>query len=170
MKWWMKLVGWVVFVIYILLLTKFILFKYPYSYSSILNNFIGNNPYFSWYNHNFIPFKTITEYLKLSNEISLSIRFDNLFGNLIGFLPFGFLMPLLFQRFYRLKKVTTATFTLSLFYELCQLFFSMGNFDVDDLLLNTFGGIIGYWIFMLSYFIFQKHRTVRNKHLLFFNK
>jgi glycopeptide antibiotics resistance protein len=45
--------------------------------------------------------------------------------------------------------VTIASFCLSLTFELLQLFFRLGSFDVDDLLLNTAGGMIGYLPFKL---------------------
>jgi glycopeptide antibiotics resistance protein len=44
-----------------------------------------------------------------------------------------------------LSRVTLATFFLSLTFELIQLIFEFGSFDVDDLILNTIGGIIGYF-------------------------
>ncbi|MFL6557453.1 MAG: VanZ family protein, partial [Bacillus sp. (in: firmicutes)] len=58
--------------------------------------------------------------------------------------PFGFIIPLLAKRFQKLSAVTLATFCLSLTFELLQLVFEFGSFDVDDLILNTSGGIIGY--------------------------
>ena len=36
------------------------------------------------------------------------------------------------------------SFELSLLVELLQLVFKVGSFDVDDLLLNTIGGLLGY--------------------------
>jgi glycopeptide antibiotics resistance protein len=73
------------------------------------------------------------------------IRIENLAGNIIGFSPFGIILPLLSKRFQKLSRVTLATFFLSLTFELIQLIFEFGSFDVDDLILNTIGGIIGYF-------------------------
>jgi glycopeptide antibiotics resistance protein len=77
-------------------------------------------------------------------KVNLSIRVENLAGNIIGFVPFGFILPLLTKRFLNLKAIFLATFCLSLSYEVLQLVFEFGSFDVDDLILNTFGGILGY--------------------------
>jgi glycopeptide antibiotics resistance protein len=52
-----------------------------------------------WGSHNFIPFKTIYYYLMSATDMSFSIRIANLTGNIIGFMPFGFLMPLLSRKF-----------------------------------------------------------------------
>lgn len=164
MKKWMKVVCWVIFTVYLLLLTKFILFKYYHSFSDAIGHIIMTDFHIYWSNHNFIPLKTITEYLMLSNDISLSVRFENLLGNIYGFIPFGFLLPILIPRFSRFLTVTIATFCLSLFYELGQLIFTLGNFDVDDLFLNTLGGMIGYGLVRFFWFLFK------NKFLLFFDK
>ena len=99
-----------------------------------------------WGNNNFIPFKTIYQYLFSATNLSFSIRIQNLAGNIIGFIPFGFLMPLLSRKFLNLKVITLTTFCLSLVYELTQLVFRFGSFDVDDLILNTLGGVVGYLI------------------------
>lgn len=73
----------------------------------------------------------------------------NLFGNLIGFVPFGMLFPLLFRRMRHLILTTLAGFGLSLLYEYIQVKTGLGFFDVDDLLLNTAGALAGYILFWL---------------------
>ena len=128
---------------YLLILSKLILFKYL-SIPDIISHFTFSNDGYYWNSHNFIPFKTITYYLFLANDINLNIRVENLAGNIIGFIPFGFILPLLSNKFHSLKKIMIATFCLSLTFELLQLIFKFGSFDVDDLILNTLGGIIGY--------------------------
>ncbi|WP_260440996.1 VanZ family protein [Parageobacillus thermoglucosidasius] len=49
-----------------------------------------------------------------------------------------------------------AACSLSLTYEMIQLLFGLGSFDVDDLILNTLGGILGYvpakWIHRMIYY------------------
>ena len=69
--------------------------------------------------------------------------------NIILLIPFGCYLKYYFN--YSFKKTTFYSFCYSLFFELTQLtglYFiyprSYRVFDVDDLLLNTFGGIIGY--------------------------
>ncbi|WP_370873438.1 VanZ family protein [Peribacillus cavernae] len=46
------------------------------------------------------------------------------------------------------KTITLLTFTVSLSAECIQFYFQIGGFNVDDILLNTLGGL-GYWVFML---------------------
>lgn len=81
----------------------------------------------------------------------------NLLGNILIFIPFGFFLPM-----GSTKKsfVLTALFSffLSLGIETFQLLTKIGSFDVDDLLLNTLGGIIGYLLYrILSYFRRRSH-------------
>ena len=68
-------------------------------------------------------------------------------GNIIMFIPIGLFAGLLADKpaWY---KSTLFAFFLSLFIEVFQLFVSRGT-DIDDLILNTIGGLIGHWSFML---------------------
>jgi glycopeptide antibiotics resistance protein len=47
------------------------------------------------------------------------------------------------------KKIMTVVFVTSLLLELIQLVLALGNFDVDDLLLNSIGGIAGYGVYLV---------------------
>ncbi|WP_422121635.1 VanZ family protein [Peribacillus frigoritolerans] len=96
-----------------------------------------------WGSHNFIPFKTIAHYLFLA-DVNPSILIENIAGNIIGFVPFGLMLPLLSKRFSQLKSILIATFCLSFTYVILQLLFELGSFDTDDLIRNTLGGVIGY--------------------------
>jgi glycopeptide antibiotics resistance protein len=79
-------------------------------------------------------------------------------------MPFGFILPLLARKFQKLSTVTWATFCLSLTFELLQLIFEFGSFDVDDLILNTAGGILGYFpIKLIFLFSHLKKRILRGK-------
>lgn len=68
-------------------------------------------------------------------------------GNIVMFLPIGFFAGLLMDKSTWYKS-TLSAFFLSLFIEIFQLFVSRGT-DVDDLILNTIGGLIGHWLFLL---------------------
>lgn len=68
-------------------------------------------------------------------------------GNILMFMPIGFFASLLSDR-PRWWKGTLWTFVLSLFIETAQLFVCRGT-DVDDLVLNTLGGLLGYGCFRL---------------------
>jgi len=136
-----KMTLFLILCLYLAILSKFILFKYI-PLSEIINHFNFTYDEYHWRSNNFVPFKTINFYLFLA-DINLYIRIENLAGNIIGFMPFGFILPLLAKKFQKLSAVTFTTFALSLTFELLQLVFEFGSFDVDDLILNTLGGILG---------------------------
>lgn len=71
----------------------------------------------------------------------------NFLGNIVMFVPIGFFASLLSDK-PRWWKGTLWTFALSLFIETAQLFVCRGT-DVDDLILNTLGGLLGYGLFLL---------------------
>ncbi|MEH7107720.1 VanZ family protein [Bacillus sp. JJ1764] len=150
---------WSMFLIlcmYLAILTKLILFKYI-PLSEIIHHFNFTYNEYHWRSNNFVPFKTIYFYLYLA-DVNVSIRMENLIGNVIGFVPFGFILPFLSKNFQKLSAVAVATFCLSLTYEMLQLIFEFGSFDVDDLILNTVGGILGYLPYKITnlFIHFQK--------------
>jgi glycopeptide antibiotics resistance protein len=151
MKLFLKTILFLLFCFYLFILTQKILFKYL-PLDAIINHFTFKGIGYRWRSINLIPFKTITFYLFA--DINLNIRIENLAGNIIGFMPFGFLLPVLSKRFFKFKTITLATFCLSLTYETIQLLFGFGSFDVDDLILNTLGGMLGYLSIKLIHLIF----------------
>ena len=106
--------------------------------------------------YNLVPFKTIKMYIIFADYFQFKIWFSNLFGNILAFMPFGFLLPIVFKRLRNLLIVTSLSFLFSLFVETMQLTFHVGGFDVDDILLNTIGGFFGYILFKLLYILFKK--------------
>lgn len=68
----------------------------------------------------------------------------NLLGNVIMFLPLGFLPPLLWKAFNKLWKTLLWGAGIIVCVELVQLFALVGNCDIDDLLLNLVGIAMGY--------------------------
>lgn len=137
----------VVFVLYAFILIKMILFKRPPSY--YYNHFIYNYDWgmirSNWRRANLVPFKTIM--LFINSNLAMRDIVGNLLGNILGFIPFGILVPMLFPIIATLKKLLQAAFVISLLFELLQLIFVLGSFDVDDLMLNTIGAAMGYYIY-----------------------
>lgn len=70
-------------------------------------------------------------------------------GNVGGFLPLGFLLPVCFPRFARARWSVAASAGCSLFIEAAQFLLATGVTDIDDLLFNTLGGICGYLLWRL---------------------
>jgi len=94
-------------------------------------------------------FKTIKHYIYIMPYVDKRIVLTNLLGNIMVFLPLGYLLPLLWKKFrHGLIIVMLSTF-LSMSIEIIQGYLRIGVLDIDDVLLNVLGGLIGYIIFVL---------------------
>ncbi|MGR8009914.1 VanZ family protein [Streptomyces hypolithicus] len=68
-------------------------------------------------------------------------------GNLLLGVPFGLLLPVLMPRSHRLLRVTALTVLVMVLVEMAQGAVVTGRaFDVDDVILNTTGALIGYFL------------------------
>lgn len=111
------------------------------------------------YHYNLVLFKEITRFIKYRHLLGWVGVFQNLLGNILIFLPFGMLVPILSKRYKGFWMVTLLSFELSLAVELIQLVTKVGSCDVDDMLLNTIGGMLGYACFALLRRRRRKHRA-----------
>ena len=94
-----------------------------------------------WYNLK--PFVYLFDYESLKEAII------NLVGNIAMFIPLGIIWPVCFKKLDTPLKVIGAGFGFSLLIEILQILFFDRNSDIDDLILNTAGFIIGYGIYIL---------------------
>lgn len=95
---------------------------------------------------NLTPFRTIRNYLKYGG--SADAIWVNIAGNIVMFVPWGFGLPLLWRRYQSFFKVALMSLALPFFIEFCQLFIGR-SVDVDDIILNFTGGMLGgllYWL------------------------
>lgn len=101
------------------------------------------------YRYNLKLFEEIKRFWIYRKEVGLLAMALNIFGNVVGFVPFGYILPVMNYRFQNVLLVTVNGFSLSLCVETVQLVFRVGCFDVDDLVLNTLGAFLGYVLFWL---------------------
>lgn len=102
---------------------------------------------------NFIPFKTIIFYINsiFDGSINLDIPIINLSANLLMFLPAGIYLPYYVKRIKSLKSCVAAMFIILIIIELIQFLTRRGSFDIDDLILNMLGVVIGYLIWKIKF-------------------
>jgi glycopeptide antibiotics resistance protein len=93
---------------------------------------------------NIIPLRTIIEY-STSGYNAIAIT-TNLLGNIAAFMPMGFLLPIVFSKLNRIRKVIYVSFISALLIELMQYILRVGASDIDDVILNVLGAVLGYWI------------------------
>ena len=92
---------------------------------------------------NGIPFVNIIDY-EIKREAWI-----NIIGNTALFIPTGIVLPILYKRLDTFPKVLLAGFGISFLIETIQLLFPGSVTDVDDLIMNTLGVVIGYGIYRL---------------------
>lgn len=117
----------------------------------------------SSYGYNVVLFKEIRRYLENWERIGLWTVWLNLGGNIIGFIPMGFLLPFINLKNRKFFRVFIICFLVTLAVELIQFIFRVGCFDVDDICLNLIGGIIGYLIFMTGSLYRRKKNDQKKK-------
>lgn len=80
--------------------------------------------------------------------------------NVVLFLPFGFFLALLYKKYNQRNRVVITAFFLSLSIELVQMF-GMGATDINDLITNTIGACLGY--FMYKLLLKSTHKEIYEK-------
>lgn len=110
------------------------------------------------YRINIVPFKTIREYIEMLfvSNVNKNIPLMNLLGNLFVFFPMGFLLPLL-KKIKNYKNFILSMIGILIFKELLQLICGKAVFDIDDIILNIIGAIIGFSIWNAA--VFRKKRV-----------
>ncbi len=131
-----RIFGKILFVLYIVFIIYFLIFS----------DWYGRTGEMQEYRYNLVLFREIRRFWNYRDQVGLFAMFTNLFGNVIIFMPFGFFMPMA-SKYRSCFSAVFYSFGLSLCVETFQLLTKVGSFDVDDLLLNTVGGLAGYVIF-----------------------
>ncbi len=122
--------------IYVLFLSRGVRTHYPYA------------QYFQQFT-NFIPFKTIVEYIQRYQNGFRNISILNLLGNFVLFLPMGIFCTCLFPKLDRFWKVVLCVLGMVFLVEVAQGLLRVGSIDIDDVIFNLGGAMLGYGIFKL---------------------
>lgn len=112
------------------------------------------------WNNNFIPFMWIFDILSTHN---MSFIIKQIIGNILLFIPMGFFIALTWKNKNHFKKYLLIGFLCSVFIESLQytisflLGFNYRITDIDDVLLNTLGFVVGLFLYRLFYWsVIQK--------------
>lgn len=137
----------IIFIIYSVLIFIFVTVKFTGSIDAIVLRFnsIKRRREYGIATYNIIPFHAIKGQLKY---IKTNWGIKNFFGNITVFIPLGFLLPITFNKLNKWWKVFIAAFIYIALIECFQYVTMLGIFDVDDIILNFFGSIIGFIIYL----------------------
>lgn len=96
---------------------------------------------------NLIPFRTLRLFgslLDSGRPEYVRAAVINLGGNVLMFVPLGFLLPRVCEKVNTLARVLLTTAALITLVEIAQLLALVGSCDIDDLILNVAGAALGY--------------------------
>ena len=151
----LHILSWMGFIIYLFMMVYFLFFSEQ----------LGRTPSRT-YHYNLVPLAEIKRYLNYIDTIGFLYVMLNLAGNVICFMPLGFVLPILSNHRWGFFRITLISALASLCVELVQLVSKLGSCDVDDIILNICGGMIGYAGFCIckkAYHIYAKHRKKQHK-------
>ncbi|WP_024833464.1 VanZ family protein [Ruminiclostridium josui] len=109
----------------------------------------------SFLKNNYIPFKDIIGIIKTQNKTTI---LKQLFGNILLMVPLGCFVPVIFQKYDNFKRAITIGILSSVTIEFLQFLISFiigityRITDIDDVILNTIGFTLGYFLFKKSVF------------------
>ncbi len=108
---------------------------------------------------NLIPFYTIAEFLSGTGSVSTAL--NNILGNVIVFVPYG-----LYVQVIRKDKRFGLSFLqmaiTSVMIEIIQFIFNLGAADIDDVILNCLGGLIGIALYKLLIKMVKEEDKAKN--------
>ncbi len=76
-------------------------------------------------------------------------------GNVVVLAPFGFLLVIQYQKL-KVGSVLLIGLVIGIILELLQVIFKSGILDIDDIILNSLGVVIGYLLFVFLKNVFKK--------------
>lgn len=136
------------FFIYLILLIKVTLFPIPID-KILIKSMLETD---TAAKTNLIPFATMYKTFDYNN---MDLWIKQIGGNILLLMPLGFYAPLLWNQVKKFKNIIILGFLASFTIEFVQTLISLiigvtyRSFDVDDLILNTVGAILGFGIIKL---------------------
>ena len=127
-----------IFFVYLIILIKLIVFKYPWQLLvERLGQWEKGSVLEGLSTANFVLGKSIRMYIRYFSKFPFWNGFANLIGNILVFMPFGILLPKAYPKCSRWWRIFYCVTGFVMCLELFQLFSSLGAFDVDDIFLNV---------------------------------
>lgn len=134
-------------IIYLVIMISFTFSNFRMSYKTLGDiNFVRE--------YNLVPFNSIKTLL--NTPLGLKVGLYNIVGNLLMLTPLAILLPLLNDKYYKNSYFIIRIILISLCIEILQYITNCGSFDIDDIILNSSGALIIYFIFKID----KIHRLV----------
>lgn len=134
-----RITAWVLFLIYMAGMVYF-LFG-----SDMLNRNVSSDIY----RYNLRPFKEIKRCFYCLRHNNVKYFILNFCMNIVAFIPFGTVLPIIREKSRKWYVLFFQSVVVIFCIELLQLLSKVGIFDVDDMLLNVTGSMLGYTVFVV---------------------
>ena len=144
--------GWVLFLLYLILLVYFLFFAEEFGRTTRPQD---------TYAYNLEPFKEIRRFWVYRDVVGLKSFLLNVIGNIVGFVPAGFFLPIVSRRSKKWYNTFLICFLFSLSVETVQLVFKVGSFD--DIMLNVTGAVLGYILYRIVQMVRSRHRVKKKR-------
>ncbi len=143
----------IIVIVYILMLSKILFFKFI----SPLELFSTNRE--TLRSLSLVPLDSIRLYMNGRNFAS-PLAVLNVIGNILIFIPLGtFLM--VYSKEKSVVYITVTTLLTSVAVEIIQYIFALGVTDIDDIILNTIGGLTGVFLYQILKIIFKSDKRIK---------
>ena len=139
--------GFFLFLLYLMALVYFLFFSEE----------LGRAAAGRTYSYNLKPFKEILRFWNNRESLGMLAVVLKLAGNVMAVMPFGAILPVLSRPARGAFQITMLSLEFSFLIECFQLMLRVGSFDVDDMILNTLGGFLGYLVFAVCDKMRRKH-------------
>lgn len=140
----------ILFIIYIAFLLFVIVLKFPTGLAKGTINIWLDGGTINRLSPQLIPFKTIIFYVRHVQAV-YDWFFKNLACNVIMFMPYGFLVPLISKKKINIgRKIIISGCIFSALIEVFQYITALGLCDIDDVILNTLGVLLGFGIYKIT--------------------
>lgn len=154
-----------VFIIYIIFIIDIIVFKFTGDYKQVIDRVRGIIEQRNEGNLNLelIPFKTIGPVVRLDVIRGIHTpRLFNLLANIAVFIPMGLLLPSFLNRLKFIKSMGLCL-AIIIAIETIQFITCLGVADIDDIILNMSGCLIGFCLFKIMQIIYKNYRKNRDR-------
>lgn len=166
-KSYLRVICYAIFIIYLLFLMKIVLFKYTGLVDVVKGIATGNLNGFR--SINLIPLSSIIEFAKIILEGNFTRGFNNIIGNIFVFAPLGYFLPLLFNKCKRINTVILVGFIISFLFETCQYLLYLGSADIDDIILNLIGTVIGFAFYQIIIRLVKEKESIKYTVIIIFS-
>jgi glycopeptide antibiotics resistance protein len=149
-----------IFIVYLIGIVNFVIVKYFGNIQTVLNRITSiqtQREEGNW-NIRMIPFRTIASSIDSYIHLGMLPSSINFIANIVVFIPMGFLIPLVIRR-PSLPKTFLFSLLIILLIETIQFVTCLGAADIDDVILNMVGCMIGYLIYVALIPVLKKRNN-----------